>query len=109
MFLAMYTIAETEVFKHSADLIWRKRDRLDFIAWLAANPLAGDVIQGSGGLRKIRWSREGIGEQGGTRVIYYNLLGRGCIWLLIAYTKSKFDDLPAPFLKQLKAGVIHGR
>lgn len=36
-----------------------------FITWLAANPLAGDVIPGCGGLRKVRWSRGGMGKRGG--------------------------------------------
>ncbi len=89
----MYTIIETEVFKRSAEPIWDEGER---------NPLAGDVIPGSGGLRKVRWSRMGMGKQGGTRVIYYNMLADGCIWLLIAYTKARFDNLPAAFLKQLK-------
>ncbi len=98
----MYTIIETEVFKRSAEPIWDEGERHEFIIWIAGNPLAGDVIPGSGGLRKVRWSRMGMGKQGGTRVIYYNMLADGCIWLLIAYTKARFDNLPAAFLKQLK-------
>ncbi len=74
-----------------------------------ANPLAGDVIPGSGGLRKVRWSRSGMGKRGGTRVIYYNTLCEGSIWLLIAYTKAKFDNLPAAFLKQLKEEISDGQ
>ena len=105
----MYTIVETEVFKRSAELIWREHTRHEFFVWLAENPLAGDVIQGSGGLRKIRWAREGAGKQGGVRVIYFNRLDVGYIWLLIAYTKAKFDDLPAAFLKQLKEEIPNGR
>lgn len=98
----MHTIIETEVFKRCAEAIWNDGERHEFITWIAGNPLAGDVVPGSGGLRKIRWSRTGMGKQGGTRVIYYNRLADGCIWLLIAYTKAKFDNLPAAFLKQLK-------
>jgi hypothetical protein len=40
-----------------------------------------------------------MGKRGGARVIYYNVLGEGQIWLLIAYRKSKFDSLPVVFLK----------
>lgn len=69
---------------------------------MAANPLAGDVIPGCGGLRKVRWSR------GGTRIIYYNTLSEGFIWLLIAYTKAKFDNLPTAFLNQLKEEISNG-
>jgi hypothetical protein len=49
-------------------------ERLEFVGWIAANPLAGDVIPGSGGCRKVRWSRSGMGKRGGVRVIYFNRL-----------------------------------
>ncbi|WP_162874187.1 transcriptional regulator [Pseudomonas viridiflava] len=105
----MYTIIETEIFKRYAESIWLDGERQEFIAWLAANPLAGDVIPGSGGLRKVRWSRSGMGKRGGTRVIYYNALSEGYIWLLIAYTKAKFDNLPTAFLKQMKEEISDGQ
>ena len=103
----MHTIIETEIFKRYADSIWSDGERQQFITWLAANPLAGDVIPGSGGLRKVRWSRSGMGKRGGTRIIYYNALSEGYIWLLIAYTKAKFDNLPTAFLNQLKEEITH--
>lgn len=107
-FAAMYTIIETEIFKRYAESIWRDGERQEFIAWLASNPLAGDVIPAGGGLRKVRWSRSGMGKRGGTRVIYYNTLHEGYIWLLIAYTKTKFDNLPVAFLNQLKEEISNG-
>ena len=69
---------------------------------LAANPLVGDVIPGAGGLRKVRWSRAGMGKRGGARVVYFNQLAQGVIALLIVYTKAKFDNLPTEFLLRLK-------
>lgn len=104
----MYTVIETETFKRYAEPIWDDGERHEFIAWLAANPLAGAGIPGSGGLRKVRWSRTGMGKRGGTRVIYYNALSDGHIWLLIAYTKAKFDNLPTAFLNQLKGVICDG-
>ena len=104
----MYTIIETEVFQRYASPIWGDGEREEFIAWLAANPLAGAVIPGAGGLRKVRWSRAGMGKRGGARVVYYNALSDGHIWLLIAYTKAKFDNLPAAFLNQLREAINHG-
>lgn len=80
----------------------------EFINWIANNPLAGDVIPGTSGLRKMRWSRAGMGKRGGARVIYYNMLDDGEIWLLIAYTKAKFDNLPASFLNQLREEIDRG-
>jgi hypothetical protein len=104
----MFTIIETAVFQRYAADIWRDNEREDFITWIAHNPLAGDVIPGAGGLRKVRWSRPGMGKRGGARVIYYNVLDDGQIWLLIAYTKAKFDNLPVSFLNQLREEIDRG-
>ena len=104
----MYTFIETPVFKRYAAEIWESEERLAFIAWLAGNVLAGDVIPGTGGIRKIRWSRQGMGKRGGARVIYYNQLEDGRVYLLIVYTKAKFDNLPAAFLNQLRQEVENG-
>nr|WP_230679350.1 transcriptional regulator [Pseudomonas sp. AN-B15] len=90
----MYTIIETEMFKRYAEAIWGDGERHEFINWLAANPLAGDVVPGSGGLRKVRWTRSGMGKRGGTRVIYYNTLSEGSIWLLIAYPRQSSTTCP---------------
>jgi hypothetical protein len=62
------------------------------------------VIPGSGCCRKVRWSRAGQGKRGGARIIYFCAADEK-IWLLIAYTKSKFDSLPSTFLAELKKGV----
>lgn len=104
----MQTVAETEVFVRYAKEIWSDEERSEFITWIAANPLAGDVIPGSGGCRKVRWSRAGMGKRGGARVIYF-YQADSAIWLLIAYTKAKFDNLPAEFLAKLKQEVERGQ
>lgn len=100
----MRTVAETPTFIRYAAAIWSDAERQAFITFIAANPEAGDIIRESGGCRKVRWSRSGTGKRGGARVIYF-LTPDGTVWLLIAYTKAKFDNLPAPFLAQLKKGV----
>jgi hypothetical protein len=104
----MLTIIETETFQRYAAEIWRDSEREAFICWLADNPFAGEVIPGTGGLRKVRWRRFGLGKRGGARVIYYNVLDHGHIWLLIAYTKAKFDNLPVGFLNRLREEVECG-
>ena len=98
----MLTIIETPVFQRLARGIWSEEDLDAFKVWLAGDPLAGDVIAGSGGLRKVRWSRAGIGKRGGARVIYYNQLADGTVALLMVYAKAKFDNLPTEFLLRLK-------
>ena len=84
--------------------VWSEAEREEFIAFLAANPEAGNIIRGSGGCRKVRWARSGSGKRGGARVVYF-LAVNEVVWLLIVYTKSKFDNLPTSFLVQLKKGV----
>ena len=100
----MRTVAETSVFIRYAAEVWRDAEREEFINFIAANPEAGKLIRGSGGCRKVRWSSEGQGKQGGARVIYF-IAGEGTIWLLIVYKKAKYDNLPTAFLAQLKKGV----
>jgi len=100
----MNTVSETLIFQKYATEVWSESERCDFISWIAANPYAGDVVPGSGGCRKVRWTRQGMGKRGGARVVYFKET-EGRIWLLIVYAKSKFDNLPAEFLAQLKGEV----
>ena len=100
----MRTVAETSVFIRYANEVWSEAERQEFITFIASNPEAGSVIRGSGGCRKVRWSRTGTGKQGGARVIYF-LAPDGTVWLLIVYTKAKFDNLPTSFNAKLKQGV----
>ncbi len=74
----------------------------EFINWISGNPLAGDVIPGAKGLRKVRWARQGMGKSSGARVIYFNHLANGEIVLLWVYTKSKLDNVRSEFLLILK-------
>lgn len=101
----MYTIAETPTFVAEADRLWSEKERLDFIAWIAANPETGEVIPGSGGCRKVRWSRAGTGKRGGVRVIYFTRPASGEIWLLLVYAKSVRDNIPAHLLKAVKLEI----
>lgn len=52
----MRTVIETPTFQKQAEKLWSEDERLAFIDWIAANPLAGDVIPGADGARKVRWS-----------------------------------------------------
>jgi len=101
------TVAETPIFQKYASDVWSDTERIEFINWIANNPEAGDVIPGSGGCRKVRWSSAGQGKRGGARVIYFNAT-EAAIWLLIVYKKAKFDNLPTAFLAELKKGVEGG-
>lgn len=72
---------------------------------LLANPDGGDVIEGTGGLRKLRHAdrRRGKGKRGGLRVIYYWWQVRWQFWLFTLYDKDEMDDLSADERKALKA------
>lgn len=62
---------------------------------LVVAPEAGDVIPGTSGIRKLRWSeqRRGKGKRGGIRVIYYWFASGSVIYMLFAYSKGERDDL----------------
>ncbi len=65
----------------------------DLKNYLAINPEAGDKIPATGGLRKLRWGRTGMGKRGGARVIYYFYDEAAPIYLLWGYAKGQQDDL----------------
>jgi len=69
---------------------------------LIKNPNAGEVIQGSGGLRKLRWKTSGRGKRGGARVIYLNRVSVDQILLIFCYSKKDQGDLTKAQLATLK-------
>ncbi|HZY41539.1 MAG TPA: type II toxin-antitoxin system RelE/ParE family toxin, partial [Anaerolineae bacterium] len=69
---------------------------------LVNRPEAGSLIVGSGGLRKIRWAKQGRGKRGGVRVIYYWAVSSEQILMLFVYPKSERDDLTPIQIKMLK-------
>ena len=68
---------------------------------LAKHPQAGDVMPGAGGLRKLRWTRPGIGKRGGTRVIYYHLAVAAQIRMVLIYAKAAQENLTSAQTKAL--------
>lgn len=86
---------ETPTFIAEAARVWSEEERLDFFGWIAADPGAGVVVRGSGGCRKVRWSRPGTGKSGGVRVIYFARPAVGELWMLLIYPKAEKDNIPA--------------
>lgn len=101
----MFTVIETPVFTRYWPDYWDEDERGEFVAWLVANPVAGDVVPGSGGCRKVRWARPGMGKRGGTRVIYFNQLEDGVIYLLLIYAKGAVDNIDGHILKKIRDTV----
>ena len=79
-----------------------------FAAYVATHPDAGEVVPHSGGVRKVRWGRKGMGKRGGVRVIYFNRLDDGKIWLLLIYAKNADDNIPVHVLRELKEELENG-
>lgn len=89
------TVAEFPAFTKWADKSMTEDDREALLEHLAANPKAGELITGSGGLRKVRWSRPSAGKSGGVRVIYYFYDPTVPLYLVTGYAKNVKDDLSA--------------
>ena len=97
----MLTVIESPLFTQIWADYWTEDERGEFAAFLSLNPTAGAVIPGSGGCRKIRWSRSGSGKRGGVRVIYSTQLKRGTVVLLVIYAKSAHDTIPSHLLRRI--------
>ena len=106
------TVAETRVFARSAEKIWSEDQHAELVDFVAHNPEAGDVIPGTGGVRKLRWARSGSGKRGGARVVYFYYRPDCPLYLLLAYAKAQATDLStdekkavAAFAATIKAAV----
>ena len=77
-------------------------------AFLCEEPDAGDLVRGSGGVRKLRWTRRGSGKSGGVRVCYYVRSRRGRILMLTIYAKSEQASIPGHVLRALKEAIDDG-
>jgi hypothetical protein len=97
----MLTIVETSAFTAAWPNYWTPEEFGDFCAWLALNPDGGDVIPGSGGCRKVRWKAPGRGKRGGVRIIHFNRLANGEIWLLTMYAKNERASVPNRVLREI--------
>ena len=104
----VYTVIETPVYSKKAERILSEDERDAFAVYISKNPKAGVVVRGSGGVRKVRWALEGGGKSGGVRVMYFNRLGKGEIWLLTLYANER-SSIPPGELRLLKEVIDHGR
>ena len=98
----MYTFVESPLFGKLVYDYLSEEEYADLQWHLATVPDAGDIIRGSGGIRKLRWSAKGKGKRGGVRVIYYWHDDAGEIWLLTVYAKNEADTIPTNILKKIR-------
>lgn len=110
--MSVIAITELAAFSKKAAKILDKEELDALRVYLLQYPDKGDVIPGTGGIRKLRWAASGRGKRGGARVIYfYHLVGTK-IYLMACYAKNEQDDIRpevkkqlAAFVAQLKKGV----
>ena len=93
---------ETEVFTKQITELLQDEEYRELQQALVFNPGVGDVIRNSGGLRKVRWRTTSKGKRGGIRVIYYWFIRENEIYMLLAYGKSRKDDLTSRELGLLR-------
>ena len=103
----MLTIIESPLFTKLWPDYWSVEEHGEFAAYLANSPEAGDLIPGSGGCRKIRWTRPGIGKRGGVRVIYTMRLKSCAVILLTIYSKNAKDNIPSHVLRKIAEELDH--
>ena len=89
----MITVAETAPFQRKISTLLSAEERSDLIAYLAEYPSAGALIQATGGIRKLRWARQGSGKSGGIRVVYYFHSETMPLYLLAAFGKNEKANL----------------
>jgi hypothetical protein len=90
---APITVVETPEFLAATRKLLDEDERSLLVEHLAYHPAAGDLIPGTGGVRKLRWGLEGRGKRGGARVIYFYHNADMPLFALTAYAKNERADL----------------
>lgn len=87
------TVVELPEFVAFAERHLTDEERMTIITHLAANPLDGDLLQGTGGLRKVRFAAKGKGKSGGVRVIHYYHGEDLPVFLVTGFAKSEMENI----------------
>ena len=89
----MQTVVELPEYLRQASRLLDDDEQKDIVDYLAEHPKAGDILQGTGGIRKLRWSRGSRGKSGGVRVVYYFHDERIPLYLLTVFGKGEQANL----------------
>jgi hypothetical protein len=87
------TVVETPTYLAIANKLFSEEERADIVAMLAADPECGDLIRGTGGFRKVRVARKGMGKSGGARVVYIWRNQRFPVFLITVFAKNQKENL----------------
>jgi len=102
---AVLTFVETELFPSLIPQSLTDDEYSALQPELATRPDAGQVIPGSGGVRKLRWAAEGRGKRGGISIIYYLRSSENEMWMLTVYAKNEAASIPGHILKKIKEQI----
>lgn len=91
----MITVAEIEPFQRKVEKLLTSDERQELISYLSEHPSSGDLIQGTGGIRKLRWARGSKGKSGGVRIVYYFHSEIMPLYLLAAFGKNEKANISA--------------
>ena len=97
----MRTVVETPGYLRAAEAMFSSDERDRIVARIAANPECGDLMQGTGGFRKLRLARTGMGKRGGARLIYISRGEEFPIFLITVYAKNEKENLTKEQRNQL--------
>jgi mRNA-degrading endonuclease RelE of RelBE toxin-antitoxin system len=101
----MFSFIETRLFTNLVGRYLSDEEYAELQFQLAADPERGAVIQGTGGVRKLRWRQPGRGKRGGIRIIYYARLPMGTIWMLTIYAKNEAENIAPHILRRIKEEI----
>ncbi len=101
----MYCFIETRLFSRIVGDCLSEAEYAKVQAALVADPRLGDVVPGTGGVRKLRWAGSGRGKRGGVRLIYFVRMQEGQIWLLTIYAKNEEQTIPARLLRKIREEI----
>ncbi len=97
----MFTFIESSAFEAIRPVYLDDDEYAELQQFMIQNPESGQIVPGSGGVRKLRWKRPGMGKRGGIRVIYFVQFEPNDFWMLSVYAKAKLDNVPGHVLKKL--------
>jgi hypothetical protein len=101
----MVSVVETPLFLARAERLMSDTEREALVTQVAADPTAGDLVRGTGGLRKMRIPLQGRGKRGGGRLIYWFHSTRLPVVMLLAFAKNEKEDLSSDDYKRLVKAI----
>ena len=99
--LRAVVFVETKIFTDLVKEYLSDDEYSELQQYIMKDPEVGKIIRGGGGVRKVRWSRKGMGKSGGVRTIYYWAKARDEIYMITIYSKSEKDNIDKKTLSQI--------